>query len=56
MEQIPDRSSVYYGVKDLAKYLHINVENMKRVYADRSEYLGDPDFWKVPTAMLTDKK
>ena len=30
-------------------------EAMKLAYADRSEHLGDPDFWKVPAAGLTSK-
>ena len=38
-----------------AAYLHLLVETMKRAYADRSEYLGDPDFYPVPVAALTDK-
>ena len=29
---------------------------MKRAYADRSKYLGDPNFIKVPLKGLTDKK
>ncbi|MDH6056892.1 gamma-glutamyltransferase [Umezakia ovalisporum] len=32
--------------------LHLMVEAMKIAYADRSEYLGDPDFIKVPVAQL----
>lgn len=32
--------------------LHIMAEAMKIAYADRSEYLGDPDFVKVPVAQL----
>jgi len=55
-ESIPDRGSVYYGAKDYAEYLHVTFENMKRVYADRSEHLGDPDFWKVPVNELTSKE
>jgi gamma-glutamyltranspeptidase/glutathione hydrolase len=54
-EPVPDRNSVYYGVKDYSDYLHIVFECMKRVYADRSEHLGDPDFWKVPVAKLISK-
>ncbi|MGI9292564.1 MAG: gamma-glutamyltransferase, partial [Pseudomonadales bacterium] len=39
-----------------AAYLHRLTEAMKLAYADRSKYLGDPDFSKVPVAQLTDKK
>ena len=35
---------------------HILVEAMKRAYADRAVYLGDPDFVKVPTHLLTSKR
>ncbi len=35
--------------------LHRMAEAMKLAYADRSEYLGDPDFVKVPVAGLTAK-
>ena len=38
-----------------ADYLHRLIESMRRAYADRSEYLGDPDFNPVPVAELTDK-
>ena len=38
-----------------AKTLHELSEVMKLAYADRSEYLGDPDFFKVPVAGLTSK-
>jgi gamma-glutamyltranspeptidase/glutathione hydrolase len=38
-----------------AKTIHVIAETMKRAYADRSEYLGDPDFVKVPTAALTSR-
>ncbi|CAN5856130.1 gamma-glutamyltransferase [soil metagenome] len=36
-----------------AQNLHLMTEVMKLAYADRSEYLGDPDFSKVPVAGLT---
>jgi gamma-glutamyltranspeptidase/glutathione hydrolase len=39
-----------------AAYLHLLSETMKRAYADRSEYLGDPDFAEVPVAALTNKQ
>jgi len=35
---------------------HIVVEAMKRAYADRAVYLGDPDFVKVPVQALTSKR
>jgi len=31
------------------------VEAMRIAYADRSEYLGDPDFIKVPVKQLTSR-
>ncbi|MCA1637841.1 MAG: gamma-glutamyltransferase, partial [Acidobacteria bacterium] len=34
---------------------HILTEGMRRAFADRSEWLGDPDFADVPTAGLIDK-
>ncbi|MGB2359752.1 MAG: gamma-glutamyltransferase [Porticoccaceae bacterium] len=39
-----------------AAYIHRLVESMRRAYADRSLYLGDPDFFPVPVTQLTDKK
>ncbi len=39
-----------------ADYLHRLIEAMRRAYADRSKYLGDPDFHPVPVAALIDKK
>ncbi|MGC9504776.1 gamma-glutamyltransferase [Baaleninema sp.] len=33
--------------------LHLLVEAMRVAYADRAEYLGDPDFVEVPVAELT---
>ena len=38
-----------------AQNLHLMTEIMKLAYADRSEYLGDPDFAKVPLAGLTSR-
>jgi len=39
-----------------AAYVHRLVETMKYAYADRSQYLGDPDFYDVPVTALTAKK
>jgi len=38
-----------------AAYVHLIAEISKRVFADRAEYLGDPDFVRVPTAALIDE-
>ncbi|MEM7570581.1 MAG: gamma-glutamyltransferase [Pseudomonadota bacterium] len=37
-----------------ANALHLMAEAMKYAYADRSKYLGDPDYYPVPIAGLTD--
>ncbi|MDB6164413.1 MAG: ggt, partial [Xanthomonadaceae bacterium] len=39
---------------DRAHRVHILVEAMRRAYRDRTIYLGDPDFVKVPVARLID--
>ncbi|MFT6287883.1 MAG: gamma-glutamyltranspeptidase/glutathione hydrolase [Alcanivorax sp.] len=48
-----------YSLEDLghnsAAYLHLLIESMKLAYADRSKYLGDPDFTPVPVTQLTSK-
>lgn len=33
--------------------LHLLIESMRIAYADRSEYLGDPDFNRIPVSALT---
>ena len=38
-----------------ASSIHLMAEAMKLAYADRSQHLGDPDFWQVPAAGLTSK-
>ena len=37
---------------DSVKAVHYEAEAMRRFYADRSEYLGDPDFYNVPVRSL----
>ncbi len=39
-----------------SQYIHKLVEAMKYAYADRTEYLGDPDFVSIPTDRLISKE
>jgi gamma-glutamyltranspeptidase/glutathione hydrolase len=39
-----------------SKAIHLMAEAMRRAFADRAHYLGDPDFVKVPVAGLTSRK
>ena len=36
--------------------MHLITEAYRRAYMDRSDYLGDPDYVKIPIEQLTDKK
>ncbi|WP_244850137.1 gamma-glutamyltransferase [Caballeronia sp. SL2Y3] len=50
-----DLKDKFEGVPlDSAQYIHLVAEIEKRVFADRAQYLGDPDFYKVPVAQLID--
>ena len=42
------------GGAGAASTVHYMTEAMRRYFADRSEHLGDSDFYKVPTAALLD--
>ena len=37
------------------EYISLLTEVMKYAYADRSKYLGDPDYFKVPVSSIIDK-
>ncbi len=37
-----------------ARYIHLLTEAERRAYADRTYYLGDPDFVRMPIRQLTD--
>jgi gamma-glutamyltranspeptidase / glutathione hydrolase len=39
-----------------ARSIHFTVEAFRRAFFDRAEFLGDPDFSKIPVAQLVDKK
>ena len=41
---------------DQTQALHLMIEAMKRAYADRAYFLGDPDAVKVPVARLISKR
>ncbi len=39
-----------------ADAIHLEVEAFRRAFYDRADFMGDPDFTKVPVAQLIDKK
>jgi len=39
-----------------AQSIHFTVEAFRRAFMDRAEFLGDPDFSRIPVAQLIDKK
>lgn len=39
-----------------AEAIHFTVEAFRRAFFDRAEFLGDPDFSKIPVAQLIDKR
>src|SRR4051794_21118199 len=48
-----------YPLEKLGRHpeaLHLTVEAYRRAFYDRAEFLGDPDFAKIPVAQLIDKK
>ncbi len=48
-----------YRLKELrhnsSTYLHLLTETSKHAFADRAQYLGDPDFVKIPSSKLLSK-
>jgi gamma-glutamyltranspeptidase/glutathione hydrolase len=57
MLQMKDMAAnLFTGVPlNSAQYIHLVAEIEKRVFADRAEYLGDPDFVAVPVRQLMDR-
>jgi gamma-glutamyltranspeptidase/glutathione hydrolase len=47
---------ISYLGHNTAETIHLMAESMKLAYADRSKYLGDPDFVKVPVPGLISKQ
>lgn len=39
-----------------AESIHFTIEGFRRAFFDRAEFLGDPDFSKIPVAQLVDKR
>jgi len=39
-----------------AQSIHYTIEAFRRAFFDRAEFMGDPDFAKIPVAQLIDKK
>lgn len=55
MEMIEDYPLFEYGHNSL-EYIQLLTEAERRAYADRSFYLGDPDFFEVPVEVLTSEE
>ncbi|MEE4012890.1 gamma-glutamyltransferase [Roseibium sp. FZY0029] len=53
LNMLQDYPLAEYGPNS-ADSIHVMAETMRRAYADRSKYLGDPDFVEVPVKGLTD--
>jgi len=51
-----EASGYEQGGAGSASSIHYVAEVMRRFYADRSEFIGDPDFVKVPVSKLLDPK
>lgn len=50
------RADDFKGVElNSARYIHLLAEIEKRVFADRADYLGDPEFSKVPVNELIEE-
>lgn len=50
-----DLATAFTGVSpNSPQYVHLLAEIEKRVFADRADYLGDPDFQAAPVAQLLD--
>lgn len=56
MLNILENFKIHKYEHNTAQYIHKLVESMKFAYADRSKYLGDNNFVKVPSDVLTSKK
>ncbi len=55
MKMVEKRNIASLGFHQPAS-VHLMIEAERRAFADRGEYLGDPDFIKVPVKALTNEK
>ena len=56
MLNVLERYQLHLIPHNSATHLHLLAETMKHAFADRAQYLGDPDFVHVPTERLTSKE
>jgi gamma-glutamyltranspeptidase/glutathione hydrolase len=54
MKMIEDRNIASMGFHSLAA-VHLMTEVERRAFADRGEYMGDADYYKVPVPLLTNE-
>lgn len=54
LEMIGDLSGSEIGFNS-AEYIHLVSEALRRSFADRNYWLGDPDFVDIPVSFLTDR-
>jgi gamma-glutamyltranspeptidase/glutathione hydrolase len=55
LKMIEDKPIASYGFHS-AEAVQLMVEAERRAYADRAQYMGDADFFKVPVSKLTSEK
>ena len=55
MKMIEDKSIAAYGFHS-PEAVQLMVEAERRAYADRAQFMGDADFYKVPVSKLTSEK
>ena len=53
LKMVEDHPLAQWGFQD-PRTVHLMVEAERRAFADRAEFLGDPDFWNVPLKELLD--
>jgi len=54
MKMMEKKPLANYGFESVES-VHLMAEAERRAFADRAEHMGDPDFWKVPVAGMTNE-